>query len=386
MALGAPTVPDSPVQYHCQKNFVIIITDGEPTRDDFDLNLPTNTAIGFADFNNLIGDFNADAEVENPGGFAGCTTCEATRWLDDIALFMNTEDFRPDMADHNGSEQTIDTYTVGFTTSDFANEILLKTAQVGNGQFYFSTDPEALAADIIAAISDIIQKSQSFTAATVPAARTSAGGQFYTSLFVPSDLNGYWEGHLNAWEITSDGDILDSLGNCALDDPLAPTECSAGAFLASAVPFWDAGAVLSSSTVSTRNLEVSLGGTKQSFDTANAALDARGARPERGGHRDLRLQHLHAPGRRERASDVDHRQRAGLRAGHECRRLRPAAVVARRHLPLRAGARAGAVGLPPGRGRARGLPHDLRQPGVDAARPRDRRGRERWLPAHLPRR
>ena len=31
-----PTVPDSPVQWHCQKNFVMLITDGEPTKDDFD--------------------------------------------------------------------------------------------------------------------------------------------------------------------------------------------------------------------------------------------------------------------------------------------------------------------------------------------------------------
>ena len=68
-------------------------------------------------------------------------------------------------------------------------------------------------------MSDIIQKSQAFTAATVPAARTASGGKFYTSLFVPSDRTAYWEGHLKSWEITAAGEIRDKNGNCALDDP-----------------------------------------------------------------------------------------------------------------------------------------------------------------------
>ncbi len=45
-ASGPPTVPGSPVQYDCQKNFVIVITDGEPTRDDFDVESPSSTAHG----------------------------------------------------------------------------------------------------------------------------------------------------------------------------------------------------------------------------------------------------------------------------------------------------------------------------------------------------
>ena len=36
--------PASPVQWECQKNFVVIITDGESTRDDFDEEDPTDPA------------------------------------------------------------------------------------------------------------------------------------------------------------------------------------------------------------------------------------------------------------------------------------------------------------------------------------------------------
>ncbi|MDH3686695.1 MAG: hypothetical protein OEP95_10735, partial [Myxococcales bacterium] len=64
---GEPgTAPPDPVEYACQKNFVIVLTDGEPTMDDFDANTPTNTAVGFGDVfrDDLIGDYNNDGETE----------------------------------------------------------------------------------------------------------------------------------------------------------------------------------------------------------------------------------------------------------------------------------------------------------------------------------
>jgi len=253
---GPPTVPDSPVQFACQRNFVVVITDGEPTKDDFDEN-GGGTDQGFDDFDDLIGDYNPDGENEHPTtapDCAGGSGYECGRYLDDIAKFMQENDFRPDLPDYNGLEQFIDVYTVGFTTSASANDLLQRTADQGNGTFSTSNDPEALAADIVSAISDIIQKSQSFTAATVPATRTSEGGQFYTSLFVPSNDSGYWEGHLKSWQITNAGEILDANDNCALDDPGAPATCVTGKFLSSAVPYWDAGEVLQSQAPGSRNL------------------------------------------------------------------------------------------------------------------------------------
>ncbi len=245
---GAPTVPDSPVQWDCQKNFVVLITDGESTQDDFAVVSPSNTANGFASFQNLIGDYNADGEVETGQPSNG------TLYLDDIAKFMHEVDFRPDLANPNGVPQTIDVYTVGFTTNAVANAALAKTASVGGGQFYTSNDPDQLANDIVSAVSDIVRKSQSFTAATVPAARTSSGGMFYTSRFVPSNTDGFWEGHLEAWKIDVQGHILDSSGNCALNDPEAPAECSMGAFKSSATPYWDAGTQLRLTSEGSRKL------------------------------------------------------------------------------------------------------------------------------------
>ena len=124
----------SDLQYTCQKSFVIIITDGEPTRDDFDdMDLER-----FKD--DLIGDYNSDnllPEAGNEEPNNSCPTCiETSYYLDDIAKFMQENDYQRDM----DGVQTVDTYTIGFTTTIVSNHILEKTANVGNGLFYQSTN------------------------------------------------------------------------------------------------------------------------------------------------------------------------------------------------------------------------------------------------------
>jgi len=261
-------IPDDPIQFSCQKNFVVIITDGEPTKDDFDQSNGGDTAKGFGDFTSLIGDFNTDGENEGPGGLPDppwLSAWEATRFLDDIAKFMHETDFRPDL----DGDQTIDVYTVGFTTPPHADAVLRKTADVGGGLFFSSNNPEELSQALVSAVTDIVEKSQSFTAATVPATRTASGGNIYTSLFLPSD-EPYWEGQLKLFEITAGGDILDAAGNCALLNPLPVGECKSGQISPSAVPFWDAAEEIPAPPL--RRLTTSLPGVGEvGFDAALAA-------------------------------------------------------------------------------------------------------------------
>jgi hypothetical protein len=133
--------------YECEKAFVIIVTDGLPSRDSFDSD-PADTSLGFANFGTggmagLIGNYYADAEVEEPG-----TVDEATYYLDDIAKYMFDKDYRPDL----GGNQTIDTYTVGFATSTATDDYLTRTAELGNGTFYKVKDGDQLTAALIAAL------------------------------------------------------------------------------------------------------------------------------------------------------------------------------------------------------------------------------------------
>jgi type IV pilus assembly protein PilY1 len=230
----ASKAPDSPVEYACQKNFIILISDGVPTFDDFRVGSPSDEALGFSDFTKLIGDYVNDGETELQSDFL-CNGCRTTFYLDDVAHYMQTNDFRPDLDD----DQTIDTYTIGFATDTVANGLLSRTAQLGNGIFFPTTDADTMAQAIIAAFQDIIEKAQSFTAATVPATRTSAGEHLYVNYFIPSEKSAYWEGHMRSFQITGSGEIRDRNGACALASPVAG-ECYSGPFLPTAQPFWDA--------------------------------------------------------------------------------------------------------------------------------------------------
>jgi type IV pilus assembly protein PilY1 len=226
----AQQIPDDPVEGICQKHFVVIVTDGAPDRDDFDAD-PIATAQGFGDFGACIGDYNADGEVEEPGD-----AVETAWYLDDIAKYMHEKDFR---LDHD-EDQTLDVYTIGLATDTSTDVFLQRVADVSDGLFFRAKDGDSLSQALVNALNDILKKSQSFTAATVPSSRTADGGDFYTSFFQPSGKRAFWDGHLRSWHITASGDIEDSLQNCALIDP-DPGECNSGPFDPLAVPFWDAG-------------------------------------------------------------------------------------------------------------------------------------------------
>lgn len=257
-------IPESPVEYSCQKNFVIIVTDGSPTYDDFVTETPTDTTAGFANFSKLIGNYVSDAETEEPAD-----DVQSAFYLDDIAHYMQQNDFCPKLDE----DQTIDVYTIGFTAEDAAENLLERTARLGNGLFFPTTNAEEMAQAIVDAFADIIEKAQSFTAATVPATRTSFGENLYVSLFIPTEKTSYWEGHLKSFTITGAGEILDKFGNCALDDPTGA--CFSGPFKPTAVPHWDAYDKIpapASRNLSTSKLSAGIAGTVP-FDSTLAATD-----------------------------------------------------------------------------------------------------------------
>lgn len=243
------SAPPSPVQNWCQKNFVLFITDGGSFMDTFLLNptdwpltVPTNTGAGFADFPSLIGDHfrNDDGtpdEVEYTGG-----TSKTTKYIDDIAYFMNRWDFLPDEAEFPGT-QTIDVYTVGYAMEAGDDAGPLERAAInGNGLYFESADADQLAEDLVSAIADMIDKAQSFTSATVPASRTADGNNFYSSYFKPASESPFWDGHLRAFDFSIGGDILTKDGNCAVGTDIAATPpCDQkGVLRIGAEPFWDA--------------------------------------------------------------------------------------------------------------------------------------------------
>jgi type IV pilus assembly protein PilY1 len=255
--------PVDPVQYYCQSCFVVVITDGIPTRDDFDTNSASEDR-GFGDFDDLIGDYHNDGEIEEPGD-------GGSRYLDDVAKYMQENDMRPEPG--MDGVQNVDVYTVGFSTESEANELLTKTATNGNGNFYYAQTGNELANALTLALNDIVEKSQSFTAASVPSARTADGGDFYQSFFFPLASSAFWEGHLRAWHIAANGDVLDKNLNCALVDPDVG-ECNSGPFDPAAEYFWDANEVMPAPASRVLKTSKISGGTPTLVNFDKGSIDA----------------------------------------------------------------------------------------------------------------
>jgi type IV pilus assembly protein PilY1 len=292
-AYTTSSVAADPVAFNCQKQFIIIITDGAPTQDRFGTYYSVTQ--GFSNFRSQIGDYAPDLASEDdwdqsaPAWTASTPQKEEsdTIWpdngagyLDDIALFMQDHDLRGDIV----GDQVVDVYTVGFTTTGSANTLLAKTARNGNGEFFKASNGGNLADALATAIQSVIAKSLSFAAATVPASRASDGNNFYVSYFDPSQVNPFWSGHIKLFEFNKLGEIRDAPtaaqlaanqeGDCALDDP-APPRCAAGPLKLDLPGFWDAALKIPSAQESSgRKLKVSrlTSGTPSMVDFTQANI------------------------------------------------------------------------------------------------------------------
>ncbi|MBI5636840.1 MAG: hypothetical protein HZA03_02595 [Nitrospinae bacterium] len=318
---------DSNAYVRCGKNFVVLITDGEPTSD-------TNIPAALQDYD---GDGQDAVLWPNSG----------SDYLDDVALWGHTVDLRADIAD----TQVITLYSVYTFGTSAAAKTLLKNAAKngafvdsngnnrpdsedinsngildagedtnGNGMldsewdtnadgipdtYFEANDADSMESQLMAAITDILKRASSGTAISVLATSASGAGNIYQAYFLPSktiiDALGTrditWIGHLLSLKIDSKGSLLDKNSNCisfsfdtvAKETVINKLSGTAGACgttvtattqLTSFVDYdWDAGELLAATTASSRTIFTFLdvnknnvvnGGEKLDFTTANA--------------------------------------------------------------------------------------------------------------------
>ncbi len=209
---GQNIASSCPVEYWCQKNFVIIMTDGESTKDDF-----SNSKYSSSIFRDTPISQWGDGDDHDPTNTDGGTYCpnnscwysDGTDYLDDIAYYINQHDMFPDdLYPDYPEKQNIITYTVGFSID---NDMLRDTALNGDGYFYTASDYDSLFSALEEALFDIIQRSYSFSSFTAPKKITTAGTELNVSFvgsFIPKPKP-VWEGHVKAYDVNEDG----SFGN-----------------------------------------------------------------------------------------------------------------------------------------------------------------------------
>ncbi|QIB50898.1 pilus assembly protein [Pseudomonas sp. OIL-1] len=202
---------NSPVEYRCQKNFGLVLTDGLPTYDNqFPATLAEDPAgnnsqvSGVFNLPNWDGDSQGDVNSPNP------STEGSTFYLDDIARFALDTDMRNtgDGTDQAGKSwddptfptQNMKTFTVGFALDDSR---LRDTATAGGGKYYTASDRTELKEALRTALREIMASSGSGGGATVDSQVLQAGtSRYYQSKFNPKD----WSGSLSAHTLNAEGE------------------------------------------------------------------------------------------------------------------------------------------------------------------------------------
>jgi type IV pilus assembly protein PilY1 len=201
----------SPLATSCQKNFIVLLTDGLPTADN-----SADTAI-----QGLIG--------------GSCTGTGSGRCLEEVAKYMYEHDLRPSLA----GQQNVTTYTIGFDlTGDDATgkAVLQNTAAGAGGVFYEANDTATLSTVLTQIVRTILDFNTSFTAPAVSVNafnRTQNLNDLYVTVFKPSETYG-WPGNIKKYRLDPGGTILDAVGSPAV-------EVTTGFFRTTSQSYWTSG-------------------------------------------------------------------------------------------------------------------------------------------------
>ena len=171
----------SPVQYDCQKNYVLIISDGVPTKD----NHPALSSIG-----DLTG---------------------VAKYLYDMDLSGGNYE----------KKQNIKTSTIGFTPNA---PLMEETARQGGGRYFYVWSSQSFEAALQIFITEVLEHSASYVAPVVPISQMEtfrSGNRIFLAMFKPTEKS-FWKGNIKKFGISEAndaskgvlaGDVVDKNGN-----------------------------------------------------------------------------------------------------------------------------------------------------------------------------
>jgi len=211
---------NSPIDFQCQKNFVVFLTDGEPSTSDT-ISSSQRSNVGATSCNRRYD--------SNDSG----TTPDMYHCLPRIAEAMANIDQNPSLA----GDQLVSTYTIGFAT----DQVLLEdTARLGGGEYQTAEDSASLAAVFNNIIIDILSTSATFSSPAVSVNafnRTSHREDLYFTVFAPKS-GPHWDGNFKRYKLSfrADGtpEIVDKNDEAAVS-------LTTGFFRDAATSFWTSG-------------------------------------------------------------------------------------------------------------------------------------------------
>ncbi|MBL8201711.1 MAG: PQQ-binding-like beta-propeller repeat protein [Chromatiales bacterium] len=199
----------SPITEACGKNFIILLTDGEPNNDS-----SANSKIAaLPGFGTLVG--------------PACDGSGEGRCLDDVAAWL----LRQDLSDALPGRQNVVTHTIGFEV-DFP--LLVSTAARGGGEYHLADDTASLSTALSGIVLSIFDNTGTFAAPAVPVNsfnRTQNLRDVFISVFQPTET-ARWLGNLKKYRL--DGGVL--VGR----DGRPVIDTTTGLFSREAFSFWSA--------------------------------------------------------------------------------------------------------------------------------------------------
>jgi type IV pilus assembly protein PilY1 len=193
------------MDYSCQKNFIVYLTDGLPTSDTGANG--TSRIRGLPHFSDRVPNGCTNASTDG-----GC--------LSALTRYMNQTDLHDASGNEANGSYNVVTNFIGFgddVASGSAFEYLQNAASAGGGAAYSANDLDSL----VTVLTTIVQQARSinttFTAASVAVNafnRTQTLNDLYVSVFQPSATR-RWAGNMKKYHI-SGGEIVDVAGNPAV--------------------------------------------------------------------------------------------------------------------------------------------------------------------------
>ncbi len=219
----------SPISDTCQKNYIVLLTDGQPTSDD------------------------PSGRLGSIGVTGSCSAIGTTNCLEEISSSIANND----QSDVNG-DQFISTFTIGLDIASAA-ALLQGTASVskaatGAGEYYAASDAVSLTTAFANIVTQVLDVDSTFSSPAVSVNafnRSTHLNDLYFTLFKPG-VNEHWDGNLKKYKLDfhidtndddNDGDTTERLPFVAdANNGADSVDDSTGFFKDSAVSYWTAAA------------------------------------------------------------------------------------------------------------------------------------------------
>ncbi len=204
----------SPIEYSCQANHIVMLTDGAPTAN------------------------NSAALIRTMAGITSCVTNEGANHacVRDLAKFLANED-QSSLTNIAGIKQVVKVHAIGLNVDAGTTTFLQSVATNGGGQYHSATDTVTLLAAFNTIFNDVLSAPTSFVSPSLSVNafnRLFNRDEVYFTLFSP-DLTFAWPGNIKKFTLCATGscnfgEVIDVNGIAAIDSANAKIKTTARSY------------------------------------------------------------------------------------------------------------------------------------------------------------